>query len=51
MLKPDEDDNLLDTYEVMPMIHCHCFTREMDPEKAEVDIRKVRLSFAPSFKV
>ncbi|EKM84070.1 hypothetical protein AGABI1DRAFT_32708 [Agaricus bisporus var. burnettii JB137-S8] len=40
MLKADEDDNLLDTYEVMPMIHCHCFTREMDPEKAEVDIRK-----------
>ncbi|EIW63983.1 guanine-N-1-methyltransferase [Trametes versicolor FP-101664 SS1] len=24
----------------MPMIHCHCFTRELEPEKAEVDIRQ-----------
>jgi tRNA (guanine37-N1)-methyltransferase len=30
-------------YDVMPMIHCHCFTREVtDPEKAEQDIRVVR---------
>ena len=26
----------------MPMVHCYCFTREMEPENAEVDIRKVR---------
>ncbi|KAI0660588.1 guanine-N-1-methyltransferase [Cubamyces menziesii] len=24
----------------MPMVHCYCFTREMEPENAEVDIRK-----------
>ncbi|KII93680.1 hypothetical protein PLICRDRAFT_35900 [Plicaturopsis crispa FD-325 SS-3] len=24
----------------MPMIHCHCFTRELDPERAEADIRQ-----------
>lgn len=24
----------------MPMIHTHCFTRELEPEKAEVDIRQ-----------
>lgn len=29
----------------MPMVHCHCFTRELEPEKAEVDIRQV--SFRP----
>ena len=23
----------------MPMIHCHCFTREMEKDKAEADIR------------
>lgn len=31
-------------YDEMPMVHCHCFTRELDPEKAELDIREVRLS-------
>lgn len=25
----------------MPMVHTHCFTRELEPEKAEVDIRQV----------
>ncbi|KAI0639944.1 guanine-N-1-methyltransferase [Trametes polyzona] len=24
----------------MPLVHCHCFTRELEPEKAEVDIRQ-----------
>ncbi|KAJ3007700.1 hypothetical protein NUW54_g3441 [Trametes sanguinea] len=24
----------------MPMVHCHCFTRELEPEKAETDIRQ-----------
>jgi tRNA (guanine37-N1)-methyltransferase len=28
-------------YDVMPMVHCHCFTREMDREAAERDIRHV----------
>lgn len=26
--------------EAMPMIHCYCFTRELEPEKAEIDIRQ-----------
>lgn len=32
----------------MPLIHTHCFTRELEPEKAEVDIRQVNegLSYA-----
>ncbi|KAJ7195552.1 hypothetical protein B0H12DRAFT_1169333 [Mycena haematopus] len=25
-------------YTIMPMIHCHCFTREIEPERARVDI-------------
>jgi tRNA (guanine37-N1)-methyltransferase len=29
--------------ESMPMIHCHCFTREIEFDKAELDIRKVRV--------
>jgi tRNA (guanine37-N1)-methyltransferase len=28
---------------IMPMVHCHCFTREMQREKAEVDIRQVSI--------
>ncbi|KAH8120029.1 S-adenosyl-L-methionine-dependent methyltransferase [Phellopilus nigrolimitatus] len=27
-------------YDVMPMVHCHCFTRYLDPGEAEADIRK-----------
>lgn len=26
-------------YDAMPMIHCYCFTRELEPVKAEADIR------------
>lgn len=25
----------------LPMVHCYCFTRELEPDKAAVDIRKV----------
>ena len=28
-------------YDVMPMIHCYCFTRELEPNRAEADIRSV----------
>lgn len=28
-------------YSTMPMVHCYCFTRELDPLKAEADIRQV----------
>ncbi|KAJ7675332.1 Met-10+ like-protein-domain-containing protein [Mycena rosella] len=27
-------------YTTMPMIHCHCFTREIEPENAKMDILK-----------
>jgi len=27
-------------YETMPMVHCHCFTRELELDKAEADIRQ-----------
>ncbi|KAK7058545.1 tRNA(m(1)G37)methyltransferase [Paramarasmius palmivorus] len=27
-------------YDKMPLIHCHCFTRELEPENAEIDIRQ-----------
>jgi tRNA (guanine37-N1)-methyltransferase len=43
ILAPDEGYDLSSTYEVMPMVHCHCFTRELEPQKAEVDIRQVRI--------
>ena len=32
--------------ESMPMIHTHCFTRELEPDKAAADIRKVRYGVA-----
>lgn len=28
-------------YTNMPMVHCHCFTRELQPDMAEADIRQV----------
>jgi tRNA (guanine37-N1)-methyltransferase len=27
----------------LPMVHCHCFTRELEPQRAEADIRAVSL--------
>jgi tRNA (guanine37-N1)-methyltransferase len=33
------DIDLKAVYDVMPMVHCHCFTRELDREAAERDIR------------
>ncbi|KAI9570329.1 S-adenosyl-L-methionine-dependent methyltransferase [Boletus coccyginus] len=36
-----QDGGRLDgVYATMPMVHCYCFTRELDPHKAEVDIRQ-----------
>jgi tRNA (guanine37-N1)-methyltransferase len=34
-------------YDVLPMVHCHCFTREVDRDAAERDIRQVRVSSIP----
>jgi len=36
-----EGMNVGEVYDTMPMIHCHCFTREIESDKAEVDIRQV----------
>ncbi|KAJ7109931.1 Met-10+ like-protein-domain-containing protein [Mycena epipterygia] len=36
-LDKQDVDNI---YTTMPMIHCHCFTREIEPENARVDIIK-----------
>ncbi|KAL0576709.1 mitochondrial aspartate-glutamate transporter agc1 [Marasmius crinis-equi] len=33
-------ESLREIYHKMPMIHCHCFTRELEQDKAEEDIRK-----------
>lgn len=41
------DIDLTAVYDVMPMVHCHCFTREMEREAAERDILLVR--FLTSF--
>lgn len=35
--------------EHMPMVHCHCFTRELEPEKAAVDIRQVSFGSDDAF--
>lgn len=40
-LLSDRTRDLGGTYEIMPMVHCHCFTRELEPQKAEQDIREV----------
>jgi len=38
----DKQRSLRETYgDQMPMIHCHCFSRELEPEKADQDIRQV----------
>ncbi|KAI0294928.1 Met-10+ like-protein-domain-containing protein [Russula brevipes] len=34
------DIDLAAIYDVMPMVHCHCFTRELGREAAERDIRR-----------
>lgn len=38
---PESDPKLREAYHVMPMVHCHCFTRELEQEAAEADIRRV----------
>ena len=35
-------ESLRKIYNKMPMIHCHCFTRELEQEGAERDILEVR---------
>lgn len=35
----DSTRNFSTLYKTMPMIHCHCFTRELERDRAERDIR------------
>ncbi|KAL0951633.1 hypothetical protein HGRIS_008313 [Hohenbuehelia grisea] len=35
-----ENRPLSGIYSKMPMVHCHCFTRELEPENAEKDIKQ-----------
>lgn len=37
----EAEERLNGVYATMPMVHCYCFTRELDPHKAEADIRQV----------
>jgi tRNA (guanine37-N1)-methyltransferase len=41
ILISDDTDDLRHLYDVMPMVHCYCFTRELEPSMAEFDIRNV----------
>ncbi|KAF8346952.1 S-adenosyl-L-methionine-dependent methyltransferase [Amanita rubescens] len=36
----DRTRDLGETYDIMPVVHCHCFTRELEPQEAEKDIRE-----------
>ena len=48
----NDQRTLRETYSVqMPMIHCHCFTRELQQEAAHQDIQKVRLLCCICFTV
>lgn len=40
-LLSDRMRDLGETYDIMPVVHCHCFTRELEPQEAEKDIRQV----------
>lgn len=46
-LLADGTRNFSTLYKTMPMIHCHCFTRELERDRAERDIRMVRHPFVP----
>jgi tRNA (guanine37-N1)-methyltransferase len=43
-----QDDLRAAYQDKLPMIHCHCFTRELEPERAEADIRTVSAGFFPA---
>ena len=41
--RQDRHNELQIVYNEMPMVHCHCFTRELEFTAAEKDIRQVRI--------
>ncbi|KAG1757249.1 Met-10+ like-protein-domain-containing protein [Suillus lakei] len=40
LLESTSERDLSGNYASMPMVHCHCFTRELQPDRAEADIRQ-----------
>lgn len=44
-----EDQGLIKVYDTMPLVHCYCFTRFLEPREAERDIRKVRARLVLAF--
>lgn len=44
------DPAFAELYATMPMIHCHCFTRELEPAAAERDILEVGVHFPVRFQ-
>jgi tRNA (guanine37-N1)-methyltransferase len=41
ILTLDDGQDLRRVYNVLPTIHCYCFAREAEPDKAAADIKKV----------
>ena len=37
-----EESAFREVYDMMPMVHCHCFTRELETDAARKDIQQVR---------
>jgi hypothetical protein len=45
------DSDLKEAYaNRLPTVHCHCFTRELDPKQAEQDIVEVCLQLLHTFQ-
>lgn len=36
-----DESGFADIYQTMPLVHCHSFTRELEPENAQADLRQV----------
>ena len=49
-LSSSSERDLRGAYETLPMVHCHCFTRFLDPDEARADIVKVA-KFLPTWPV
>jgi len=37
-----DEPEFADIYKTMPLVHCHSFTRELEPEKAKAELRQVK---------
>lgn len=36
-----DEPGFSETYRTMPLVHCHSFTRELEPDRAKADLRQV----------